>query len=91
MASEVIRNYAFPLLQACYGVGTPQIRNVATVAGNLATASPANDTIVPLIAMEAEIVLASKGKTRTIKLVDFYTGVRSTVLQSNEMIIDIKV
>ncbi len=90
VASEIIRNYAFPLLQACYGVGTPQIRNIATVAGNLATASPANDTIVPLIAMDTEIVLASKGKTRTIKLVDFYTGVRSTVLRPNEMITDIK-
>jgi len=90
VASEIIRKYAFPLMQACYGVGTPQIRNVATVAGNLATASPANDTIVPLIALDAEIVLASKEKSRTIKLVDFYTGVRSTVLQQGEMIVDIK-
>jgi len=91
VASEVIRKYAFPLAQACYGVGTPQIRNVATVAGNLVTASPANDTIVPLIAMNAEVVLASKEKTRTIKLADFYTGIRSTVLKPGEMIIDIKV
>ena len=90
LASEVIRKYAFPLAQACYGIGTPQIRNVATVAGNLATASPANDTIVPLIAMEAEIVLASKEKSRTIKLVDFYKGVRSTILEPGEMIVDIK-
>jgi xanthine dehydrogenase iron-sulfur cluster and FAD-binding subunit A len=88
--SEIIRNNAFPLAQACYGVGTPQIRNVATVAGNLATASPANDTIVPLIAMNAEIVLASKGKSRTVKLIDFYTGVRTTIIQSDEMITDIK-
>ena len=90
VASEIIQKYAFPLMQACYGVGTPQIRNVATVAGNLATASPANDTIVPLIALEAEVVLASKVKSRTIKLVDFYNGVRSTILQPEEMIVDIK-
>jgi xanthine dehydrogenase iron-sulfur cluster and FAD-binding subunit A len=89
VASEVIRNSAFPLVQACYGIGTPQIRNVATVAGNLATASPANDTIVPLIAMDAEIILASKGKTRTVKLIDFYTGVRTTIIQPDEMISDI--
>ena len=89
VASEVIRKYAFPLAQACYGIGTPQIRNVATVAGNLATASPANDTIVPLIALDAVIILASKGKTRTVELVDFYKGVRSTLLQSDEMIVDI--
>ncbi|MCX6349997.1 MAG: FAD binding domain-containing protein, partial [Candidatus Aureabacteria bacterium] len=90
VASDVIRKFAFPIAQACYGIGTPQIRNVAKVAGNLATASPANDTIVPLIAMEAEVVLASKKKSRTIKLVDFYNGVRSTVLQPEEMIVDIK-
>ena len=90
VASETIRKFAFPLAQACYGVGTPQIRNIATVAGNLATASPANDTIVPLIAMDAQVVLASKEKARTIKLIDFYKGVRSTVLQPGEMIIDIK-
>ncbi len=89
VASEVIRNSAFPLVQACYGIGTPQIRNVATVVGNLATASPANDTIVPLIAMDAEIDLASKGKTRTIKLIDFYTNVRTTIIQPDEMISDI--
>ena len=90
VVSEVIRKYAFPLAQACYGVGTPQIRNVATVAGNLATASPANDTITPLIALDADIVLASKEKTRIVKLVEFYKGVRSTLLQPGEMIVDIK-
>jgi xanthine dehydrogenase iron-sulfur cluster and FAD-binding subunit A len=90
LASEVIRKYAFPLAQACYGVGTPQIRNVATIAGNLVTASPANDTIAPLIAMDAEVVLASKEKSRTIKLNEFYTGVRSTILEPGEMIVDIK-
>jgi xanthine dehydrogenase iron-sulfur cluster and FAD-binding subunit A len=90
VASVVIRNSAFPLAQACYGIGTPQIRNVATVVGNLATASPANDTIVPLIAMDAEIILASKGKSRTVKLIDFYTGVRTTIIQPDEMISDIK-
>jgi xanthine dehydrogenase iron-sulfur cluster and FAD-binding subunit A len=90
VASDLIRKFAFPLAQACYGIGTPQIRNIATIAGNLATASPANDTIVPLMAMEAEVVLASKEKSRNIKLADFYTGVRSTILQPGEMIVDIK-
>jgi len=89
IASKIIREYAFPLLQASYGVGTPQIRNVATIAGNLATASPANDTIVPLISLDAEVKLQSKVGTRKLKLADFYKGVRLTELQPNEMITEI--
>jgi xanthine dehydrogenase iron-sulfur cluster and FAD-binding subunit A len=90
IASKIIKDHAFPLLQACYGVGTPQIRNVATIAGNLATASPANDTIVPLISLDADLILASKSGQRIVQIKDFYKGVRSTVLLPNEMITEIK-
>lgn len=89
IASVLIRKHAFPLVQACYGVGTPQIRNIATIAGNLATGSPANDTIVPLTALNASLKLRSKTGERIVKLADFYKGVRKTVLQPNEMITEI--
>lgn len=89
IASNLTRKHAFPLIQACYGVGTPQIRNIATVAGNLATGSPANDTIVPLIALNATLKLKSKSGERIVQLADFYQGVRKTILQPNEMITEI--
>ncbi len=90
VASSEIRHFAFPLLQACYGIGTPQIRNVGTIAGNIATASPANDTICVLNALDADITLLSKSNRRTVKIRDFYTGVRSTLMGSDELIIDIR-
>lgn len=88
-ASPVIQEHAMCLARACWEVGAPQIRNRATIAGNLITASPANDSITPLMALGARVTLLRAGGKRTISLEDFYEGVRQTVMRPNELMTDI--
>lgn len=87
VASPLLVQKAFPLARACWEVGAPQIRNRATVAGNLITASPANDSIVPLLALDAQITVQSAARgARTLPLHQFLLGFRKTDLADDEIL-----
>jgi len=89
LAAPFARDAMLPLAQACIEVGAPQIRARGTIAGNLVTASPANDMIAPLIALDAGVTLRSSRGERVVALRDFFTGFRTTQLRSDELISEI--
>jgi len=89
-ASKTIRSKACILSEAVWQIGNPLVRNRATIAGNLADASPAADSAVPFLVLEASIVVEKhKGKRKQIPINEFFMGVNKTVLKRNELIREI--
>jgi CO/xanthine dehydrogenase FAD-binding subunit len=67
-------------------VGSPQIRNRGTIGGNLGSASPAGDCHPPLLAVGAEVEVASAGGTRRVPIDEFFTGPKQSALEPDELI-----
>jgi CO/xanthine dehydrogenase FAD-binding subunit len=74
------------LKAAAREIGGIQIQNRATVAGNLCNASPAADSVPPLLALDAEVELSSQAGTRRLPLTDFIIGNRKTPRQPGEIL-----
>jgi len=75
------------LQEAARPIGSPQIRNVATIGGNLGTCSPAGDSLPVLAALEATVVLRSKKGERRVPFAEFMTGPKKSVRRRDELIV----
>ncbi len=90
VASPAIQKCAPIMHDAVRQIGNPLVRNRATIAGNLADASPAADSAVPLLVLEASIVVEKhKGKPKQIPINEFFIGPNKTVLKRDELIREI--
>ncbi|MBA4417692.1 MAG: xanthine dehydrogenase family protein subunit M [Syntrophus sp. (in: bacteria)] len=86
---DLIRKKYNLLSKAASVLGSPLIRNRATIGGNIVTARPAADLPPPLMAMGARVVLKSKGKERELALDDFLVGPGQTKIKSTEILVSI--
>lgn len=86
LEDPLIAQFAPVLQEAAKMLASPLVRNRATVAGNLADASPAADMAPPLLVLDAEVELASREGIRRVPLKDFFVHVRRTVRQPHELV-----
>ncbi len=89
--SELIRKEFSALADAVDVLGSIQIRNVATVGGNICTAAPSADTAAPLLVLGAQVKLKSATSERTIPIDQFFTGPGETVLKQSEILTEISI
>jgi carbon-monoxide dehydrogenase medium subunit len=87
---DIARHYP-ALIQAVWVLANPQIRNVATVGGNLSNAAPSADCAPPLMVMEATVVLQGPGGERKIPVEEFFTGPGQTCLTGVEVLREIRI
>jgi carbon-monoxide dehydrogenase medium subunit len=92
LATNPLLNNRLPILCQAVGlIGSWQIRNVGTIGGNICNASPAADSAPPLLALNAQLVLASKAAEKKIPLDSFFTGPGETVLRPGQILKEIVV
>ena len=95
MESALVRERFGILWQACDHFASDQIRNAATIGGNLCNASPAGDMLVPLLVLDARVVLASKPNgalaMRTVPVAQFFAGPGKTTRAPFELVVAIEI
>ncbi len=90
-SNDLIARHAPALVDAARRMGTTQVRNLATVAGNLASAAACGDLAPVLVALDARLRLRDATGGRDLFVADLFTGVRATVLVPGELITEIRV
>jgi carbon-monoxide dehydrogenase medium subunit len=89
--APLLRTHVPVLADTFHHVATIRIRNMATVAGSLAHADPNQDPPVTLLALDAQLRLASANGSRDVALADFFTDYYETVLEPEELVTEVRV
>lgn len=87
--SDILKKHSPLIIDAAKKIGSPQIRNLATIGGNICNASPAGDSIPPLFCLDAQLILESSLGTRVVNIEDFFLGPGKTVIKEDEILVKI--
>lgn len=85
--SGLIREKGMALAEGASRLGSPQIRNIGTVAGNIINAQPGADTLIPLLALDGSITIVNRKGERTVPLAGLFTGVGRAKIDSTKEIV----
>jgi CO/xanthine dehydrogenase FAD-binding subunit len=85
--SGLIREKGTALAEGASRLGSPQIRNIATIAGNIVNAQPGADTVIPLLALDGSITVCGRQGERFIPLAELFTGLGKTTVDSTKEIV----
>ena len=89
--SAVVREHYPHLASAAGEIGSVQIRHTASLGGNIGTATPSGDALPALVSLGATARIASARGERSVPLADVFTGVRRTVLEPDELLVDLRI
>jgi aerobic carbon-monoxide dehydrogenase medium subunit len=89
--SDLIRSRFPIILDTAAAIADPQVRNMATIGGNLAHGDPANDHPATMLALRAEVVASGPGGERVISIKDFFVSLFTTALEHDEILTEIRV
>ena len=89
--SKVVQTHYPILVKACKTVGSYQVRNRATLVGNICNASPAADTAPPLLVLEAKVNIIGPTGEKIVPINQFFTGVKKNILKKGEFVTSITI
>ena len=89
--SKIVQNHYPILSEACKTVGSYQVRNRATLVGNICNASPAADTTPPLLVLDAKVNIVGPDGEKTVLLNQFFMGVKKNILKKGEIVTSVTV
>ena len=91
VSHPIVREKFDFLSEACFKIGTRQVRNMGTLVGNLCNASPSSDASAPLLVLETTLKLVDLYGERVVPLEEFFVGPFQTVLDPQEIVVEVRI
>lgn len=87
--NQIIRKYFNALVDAASSMGSPQIRNMATIGGNIVNGAPAADSIPCIMCFDGTLLIEGKGTKRTVSCTEYFTNYENEFIKENEILVQI--